>query len=232
MISDPSPDLVRRLVAQLTGPSAADAWFSLVERGASALPDLARSFDETSDVATRAAIMTVVAQQRSRAAVALLERGLRSDAPTIWKAALDGVVAIGGAEAEQTVARALTNVSADKRAWLEEAAGQIKEMRSDTVKWLQGWYASHCNGDWEHEFGVRIETLDNPGWSVAIDLADTPYQALQVFHEEHRSETDWIVYRVKDEKLEGACGPANLTELLDRLRSVLSGIDPPSEDMP
>ena len=29
---------------------------------------------------------------------------------------------------------------------------------------LQKWYKSQCNGDWEHSFGIKIETLDNPGW--------------------------------------------------------------------
>jgi Immunity protein 53 len=38
---------------------------------------------------------------------------------------------------------------------------------------LQQWYQSQCNGDWEHTYGVKIDTLDNPGWSVTIELADT-----------------------------------------------------------
>jgi hypothetical protein len=28
---------------------------------------------------------------------------------------------------------------------------------------LQTWYTEECNGDWEHQFGVDIGTLDNPG---------------------------------------------------------------------
>lgn len=36
---------------------------------------------------------------------------------------------------------------------------------------LQNFYAN-CNGDW-HLYGVRINTLDNPGWSVKIDLEET-----------------------------------------------------------
>ncbi|MFD5200063.1 Imm53 family immunity protein [Streptomyces sp. NPDC058375] len=28
---------------------------------------------------------------------------------------------------------------------------------------LQGWYSAQCNEDWEHEWGGKIETLDNPG---------------------------------------------------------------------
>lgn len=41
------------------------------------------------------------------------------------------------------------------------------------LNWLQAWYADQCNEDWEHEWGVKIETLDNPGWSVSIDLEET-----------------------------------------------------------
>lgn len=32
-------------------------------------------------------------------------------------------------------------------------------------EWLQKWYKSQCDGDWEHEYGIKIETVDNPGWS-------------------------------------------------------------------
>lgn len=38
---------------------------------------------------------------------------------------------------------------------------------------LQDWYASNCDGDWEHGLGVTIETIDNPGWSLTVDLAST-----------------------------------------------------------
>lgn len=43
----------------------------------------------------------------------------------------------------------------------------------DTLQELQRWYRSQCNGDWEHSYGVKIDTLDNPGWSVTVELADT-----------------------------------------------------------
>ncbi|MEU4549059.1 Imm53 family immunity protein [Nonomuraea dietziae] len=38
---------------------------------------------------------------------------------------------------------------------------------------LQSWYASCCDDDWEHSYGVTIGTLDNPGWCMKIDLVDT-----------------------------------------------------------
>ncbi|WP_338708672.1 MULTISPECIES: Imm53 family immunity protein [Paenibacillus] len=38
----------------------------------------------------------------------------------------------------------------------------------NTLKWLQNWYHENCNGDWEHSYDVKIDTVDNPGWSVEI----------------------------------------------------------------
>ena len=42
---------------------------------------------------------------------------------------------------------------------------------------LQRWLARTCDGDWEHQLGLEIRTLDNPGWMVdltntALDSAD------------------------------------------------------------
>lgn len=35
------------------------------------------------------------------------------------------------------------------------------------------WYVRECDDDWEHSYGVKIDTLDNPGWTIAIDLRET-----------------------------------------------------------
>jgi hypothetical protein len=63
---------------------------------------------------------------------------------------------------------------------------------------------------------VRIETLDNPGWSLNIDLVgttarDRPFVPVRI----ERSEKDWIDARVLEQKFVGHCGPQNLEELLD-----------------
>ena len=41
------------------------------------------------------------------------------------------------------------------------------------IEKLQSWYRMHCDGDWEHSYGITIDTLDNPGWCVTVDLTDT-----------------------------------------------------------
>ena len=38
---------------------------------------------------------------------------------------------------------------------------------------LQKWYASQCDGHWEHSSGITIESMDNPGWWVKINLKGT-----------------------------------------------------------
>jgi hypothetical protein len=85
----------------------------------------------------------------------------------------------------------------------------------NTLQELQQWYRSHCDGDWEHGYGVKIGTLDNPGWSVTIDLTDTdladrPFTDVQRL--EH--ESDWIHCRVTGGKFEGRGGPFMLEEIL------------------
>jgi hypothetical protein len=46
-----------------------------------------------------------------------------------------------------------------------------------TLERLQSWYARQCNGAWEHASGVLIESCDNPGWWVKINLLGTPLQS-------------------------------------------------------
>ena len=43
----------------------------------------------------------------------------------------------------------------------------------DSLIWMQDWYKKQCDGDWEHQNGIRIETIDNPGWKIVIDLVET-----------------------------------------------------------
>jgi hypothetical protein len=92
--------------------------------------------------------------------------------------------------------------------------------RPDALTWLQGWYTTHTNGDWEHSYGVRIDTIDNPGWSVEIDLSGTELDG-RTFEEReiNRSEDDWLRTWVEDHKWKLACGPLNLAEGLHYFRA-------------
>lgn len=80
---------------------------------------------------------------------------------------------------------------------------------------LSDWFAKNCNGEWEHTYGVSIETLDNPGWAVRIDLrelelARKEFQLVRV----DRDDSDWINCKVESEVFIGFGGPCNLDEIL------------------
>lgn len=90
---------------------------------------------------------------------------------------------------------------------------------SEELAWLQEWYIAQCDGDWEHSYGIRIETLDNPGWRVEIDVAETSLSELVVEGVlVERSENDWIHCELKDQKFRGAAGPRGLREIISVFR--------------
>lgn len=96
---------------------------------------------------------------------------------------------------------------------------QYDERRPDVWSWLQAWYVGECNGDWEHQYGIKIETLDNPGWLVTIDLTGTRLENIDYSPQEiHRSEDDWLSIRVESKIFRGAGGPLNLGEILHAFR--------------
>ena len=41
------------------------------------------------------------------------------------------------------------------------------------LKRLCEWISGQCNGKWEHDYGVTLETCDNPGWILTVDLKGT-----------------------------------------------------------
>jgi hypothetical protein len=98
---------------------------------------------------------------------------------------------------------------------------------------LQRWYASQCNGEWEHQHGISIASCDNPGWWVKIDLAGTSLEtksfAPMARHvdlgqmariaeglEPDRRDRggDWMVCEIKDKVFEGAGDPEKLQTIL------------------
>ena len=86
---------------------------------------------------------------------------------------------------------------------------------SEQLTWLQKYYASICDGDWEHAFSLKIETLDNPGWKVDFDVRDTPLQARKFDPVKiERTEHDWTHCKVENGVFKGRGGPLNLIEIL------------------
>ena len=86
---------------------------------------------------------------------------------------------------------------------------------SGELEEIQRWYESQCDGEWEHEFGVRIATLDNPGWTVEIDLEETLLEGRTFPKIENMGpERDWLFCEVLEGKFRGHGGPLMLGSIL------------------
>lgn len=72
------------------------------------------------------------------------------------------------------------------------------------INWLENWFVNHCDGSWEYSYGIKMETLDNPGWIVMIDtfgteLYDRPFAVI----DKDESENNWMLCKIKDDQFAG-----------------------------
>lgn len=87
----------------------------------------------------------------------------------------------------------------------------------ETIERIQDWYKLNCNGDWEHRYGYSIATLDNPGWTIRIDLTETCLNKLD-FKKDFQNpeyEHDWFIIKTDKQILDIACGPENLKQVFE-----------------
>lgn len=85
----------------------------------------------------------------------------------------------------------------------------------DLLEELQRWYSAQCDGDWEHDNGVSIDSLDNPGWTLTVDLDGTllSNKEFKRIDEEHGDGT-WLACFVENNQFKAAGDPAKLGMLI------------------
>jgi hypothetical protein len=89
------------------------------------------------------------------------------------------------------------------------------KIMNENLFWITKWYHSQCDGYWEHDNGIHIGTLDNPGWFLEVDIKETEIQDKEfLLVDIDRSEEDWIYCSIEDKMFKGSGGPFNLPELL------------------
>jgi hypothetical protein len=104
----------------------------------------------------------------------------------------------------------------------------MAETNHNLLKWLAEWLSSRANGDWEHCYGMRIHTLDNPGWRVSIDLDETPYSG-KAFSpiKIDNGDSDWLFCKVENDKFDAACSPFRLPDAIEAFKNWIESM--PSE---
>lgn len=87
------------------------------------------------------------------------------------------------------------------------------------LEWIQDWYCKNCADEWADSYGIKIETLDNPGWLVKIDVRETPLEnnSFDSLHIDG-GDDDWIFCDVKDCVFQGAGDPTKLTRIFEVFR--------------
>lgn len=102
-----------------------------------------------------------------------------------------------------------------------------KANNMDNIEKLQQWYASQCNGDWEHSYGVHIDTLDNPGWRVAITIEDTDLEEVTMPQiEQDAGDSDWVRCWIEDKKFQGVGDPTKLNFILAKFHELVQQNQP------
>ncbi len=95
-------------------------------------------------------------------------------------------------------------------------------MEGNTFKWLNEWYINNCDGYWEHHYGIKIETIDNPGWSITIDTEGSTQELEDlgwIFIE--NDSNDWYGYKVEEKKFEASGDPSKLNYLVNLFKETI-----------
>ena len=92
---------------------------------------------------------------------------------------------------------------------------------SDTLARLAAWHLSQCNGEREHAHGIKVDTLDDPGWTIDIDLAGTTLvdAPFGVHEDRYDHEVSWLRCWTEAAVFHAACGPGRLEDALRVYRS-------------
>ncbi len=85
--------------------------------------------------------------------------------------------------------------------------------------WLLKWYKNQCDIHTRIVDMIKIDTIDNPGWALEINLQNTLLKD-QIFKKVKidRTEDNWIFCCFRNYIFEAACGSLNLIECLANFR--------------
>ena len=92
-----------------------------------------------------------------------------------------------------------------------------------TLSSIQKWYIEQCDGNWEHSYGIKIETVDNPGWFVTIDLLETTTDAIRDIGliKSEVDDKDWYIIQIKNGQYLASGDPLKLDFLLGKFKELV-----------
>ena len=118
-----------------------------------------------------------------------------------------------------------TNMN-QKKKFHQQLNEKIIDKNQCLLKWLEEWYLNKCNGEWEHNYGITINTLDNPGRDISIDLIDTEVKLNDLkWQYFEKSEKDWFGYKIEKNVFNASGDPTKLTYLISLFKEKVMILD-------
>ena len=89
---------------------------------------------------------------------------------------------------------------------------------SELLEFFSEWIFRNCDGLWEHSYGMKIESLDNPGFFVEFDIFKTNMEKINfqevIWESSSDPDSDWLECRVEGSKWRSACSVNNLSRVI------------------
>jgi hypothetical protein len=129
---DDLDSLVPGLIAKLGTQGEEDAFHTLIELGSQAIPILMSTFRDEHRPTIRTRLVEIISQSRGPGTIAFLELTLDDSDASVWKAGLDGLVALGGPAVISALRRAQQRELArgdnhTRLEWINEALPQTDQ---------------------------------------------------------------------------------------------------------
>jgi hypothetical protein len=96
----------------------------------------------------------------------------------------------------------------------------------DALAWLQGWFASKCDGEWEKQWGVSLTSTDDGGWFLSVPLMETELEGRafdRVDHNKKGHDESWWICQIGESHFLAACGPRDLAAVIGLFRAWAEG---------
>lgn len=94
----------------------------------------------------------------------------------------------------------------------------------NNLEWLEDWYQRQCDGAWEHNEGIHLESLCRPGWRLTISLEGTSAQGIAPNRMNFDStDGEWIDCTLTEGRFEGKGDPRRLEQIIGVFRKWVEG---------
>jgi hypothetical protein len=97
----------------------------------------------------------------------------------------------------------------------------------EILQWIQDWFKTNCDGEWEKGDAIQITNIDSPaGWDVEIDISKTSIANLDIkWVLNENGKQDWYGVKIQNQRFRAAGDATKLAFLLGLFREMIEKIE-------